>query len=39
LARGDHGKHLGVLFGDARVAVREKRAGEVWTIATVDGGC
>jgi len=26
-------------FGDARVAVREKRAGEVWTIATVDGGC
>jgi hypothetical protein len=28
-----------VFFGDAGVVVREKRAGEVRMIATVDGGC
>ena len=28
-----------VFLGDARVAMIEKRAGEVRMVATVDGGC
>jgi hypothetical protein len=38
-ACADAHRAIVVFFGDARVAVREERAGEVWMIATVDGGC
>ena len=38
-ACADTHREIVVFLGDARVAVSEKRTGEVWVLATVDGGC
>ena len=38
-ACADTHRAIVVFLGDARIAVSENRAGEVWMIATVDGGC
>ena len=38
-ACADAHRAIVVFFGNARVPVREKRAGEVRIVAAVDGGC
>ena len=39
VARAERRRAIVVFLGDARVAVIEKRAGEVRIFATIDGGC